>query len=570
MEVKKRYIIMLLTFIFVVFGATVSYGSYSATDKTVTSGEQVSITITSTEALDAYNLDLKDCGELKFNNCSKTDAGAIININNSSIGYMNTSGNTTNLGTYNFTAPTVSKDTEYNVSFLVDKSTLVTAKVTVKAKETASSGNSGNSDTTTTPTTSTKSTEAKLSNFGIKPNEYDFSGFSKNTNKEDWSVEVPNNATEVEVYATPKDKNATVTGTGKVSLKEGNNTVKVTVTAEAGNTKTYTLTIKRRTAAEDATLTAETTSNADLKSLGIKPEEYDFSGFQKDITEYVAEVPSDVDEIEVYAEASNSKAQVNGIGKISLKEGKNEIKVEVIAEDGTTKTYTIEVTRGESNTTTTSKFGLSKLTISGLTLNPNFKVGTYEYTVELNEDLTSLDIEAIATDEKANVEIAGNENLQEGENIITILVSNKDTNETATYQITVNKNLSSQPETMSWLKPSTWGKEEIIKLIIIAVLVLLIISAIILKIKISKEGKQEKDVDLPGADELDKAMAEHQELSEYSGNLGDESNLDEENEIIIEDSKVDTNSNYLEEIAKNNGIEFTEDNNKSKRKGKHF
>ena len=88
----------------------------------------------------------------------------------------------------------------------------------------------------TTPTTEKKSTEARLKDFGIKPKEYDFSGFKSNT-YEYTAKEVPNDVTEVEVYATPKDSNAKVTGTGKVSLKEGENTIKVEETAEEGTTK---------------------------------------------------------------------------------------------------------------------------------------------------------------------------------------------------------------------------------------------------------------------------------------------------------------------------------------------
>ena len=39
------------------------------------------------------------------------------------------------------------------------------------------------------------------------------------------------------------------------------------------------------------------------------------------------------------------------------------------------------------------------------------------------------------------VDVTGNEELKEGENIITILVSDKDGNNVATYQVTVNKSL---------------------------------------------------------------------------------------------------------------------------------
>ena len=456
------------------------------------------------------------------------------------------------------------------------------------------------SQTTQTPTdpgsagTTSKSTEAKLSNFGIKPN--DFSGFKKNTYN--YIHEVPNNVSEITVYAEPV-KGATVTsGTGKVALKEGDNTIKVVVTAEAGNTQTYTLTIKRRTAAEDAEQSGET-SDASLKSLGIKPEEYDFSGFQKDKTEYSVEVPEEVEEIEVYAEATNPKAQINGTGKVQLKNGKNKIIVQVTAEDGTTRTYTLEVTRGGTEATETNDsedgFGLSSLKIKDLILSPDFKTGTYEYTIELTEDLSSLDIEAIATDEDATIEIIGNENLQQGENTITILVRNEETDETATYQIMVNKNVTAEEE-MSWLKPSTWGREEIIKVAIIAVLIILIRIAIILKVKIAKEKKSDEDFDLPGGEELDKALAEHQELEETAefekiempeernkteemteiGNVETSEGVDqiEENEISKGGSDLD-GTNYIEDIArsKNYKLDYQDDNfnnSGSRRKGKHF
>ena len=442
------------------------------------------------------------------------------------------------------------------------------------SEETTNSGSTENTEGTSTPTS--KSTEAKLSNLGINPKEYDFKGFKKDTYS--YTHEVPYSVSEVTVYAEPV-KGATVTsGTGKVALKEGESKkIEVVVKSEAGNTQKYTLTIKRRTEAEEAALSGET-SDASLKSLGIKPEEYDFSGFQKDKTEYSVEVPEDVEEIEVYAEASSSKAQVSGTGKVKLKNGENKLIVQVTAEDGTTRTYTIEVTRGGAEAAATndadSGFGLSSLEINGLTLNPSFETGVYEYTIELVEDLSELNIEAIATDEDATIEIIGNENLQQGENTITILVRNEETDETATYQIIVNKNLTAE-EKMSWLKPSTWGREEIIKVAIIAVLIILIIIAIILKIKIAKEKKDEDSLDLPGREELDKALAEHQELEETAEFETTEipegiTGLEETTELGETEP-----SNYIEDIArsKNYDIDYQDNefnNTSSRRRGKHF
>ena len=419
-----------------------------------------------------------------------------------------------------------------------------TIQITVKEKETSNSGNNTNSGTITT---TKKSSEARLSNFGITPN--DFTGFKRD--KTEYSTTVPNSVKEVTVYATPLDKNAKVEGTGKVTLKEGNNTVSVKVTAEDGKTKTYKLTIKRKTAEEENAENGE----ARLKNLGIKPEEYDFTGFDSEKTEYSVEVPNEVKEVEVYATAMNSNAQINGTGMIELKEGKNELTVEVISANGTKKTYTITVTREESNSKV-EEFGLKKLSINGVSLKPTFKVGTYEYTVELTEDIQTLEIQAEANDENATVEIVGNENLQQGENIITILVQNQETKENATYQIIVNKNIEQEIIAQtSWLKPETWGQEEKIKILIILVLIILIICLVVVKIKMSQPSNNFKNMDLPGAEELDKAIAEHQELSE-------ESEYEKNN---------DTEINYIEDITKNRFGEMNEDvDDKNRKKGRHF
>ena len=106
-------------------------------------------------------------------------------------------------------------------------------------------------------------------------------------------------------------------------------------------------------------------------------------------------------------------------------------------------------------------FGLSKLEIKNQTLSPKFDVETYEYTIGLKEDISKLEINAVANNENATVEIIGNENLQDGENVITILVTNAETEEVATYQIIVNKNTQTEGVAkVNWLQPSTWGTRE--------------------------------------------------------------------------------------------------------------
>lgn len=193
-------------------------------------------------------------------------------------------------------------------------------------------------------------------------------------------------------------------------------------------------------------------------------------------------------------------------------------------------------------------FGLSKLEIKNQTLSPKFDVETYEYTIGLKEDISSLEIEAVANNENATVEIIGNENLKDGENVITILVTNAETEEVATYQIIVNKNV--QKETVAqvnWLQPSTWGTREKIIAGTIGALILIIIVLIIVKIRLAR--KEDDDLDLPGADELDRALTEHQELTE-----------NEEMEAREQEEKSKTDIEKAQEYFEQY----------SKRRGKHF
>ena len=225
---------------------------------------------------------------------------------------------------------------------------------------------------------------------------------------------------------------------------------------------------------------------ATLSNLGIRPN--DFSGFNANKTSYSTEVPNNVESIEIYANKGQSGQTISGTGKKTLKEGANTFNVVVTAEDGKTKkTYIITVNRKEKDNNSTEdsakpSFGLTKLSISGLELQPQFQTDIYEYKIDLKENLDKLDIDAVATQENANIEISGNENLQEGENIITILVKGENEDENVAYQIIVNKVLEQEKETPN--------KEKIIAISgIIALILIIVIIFIVIKVKKSKEGE---------------------------------------------------------------------------------
>lgn len=72
-----------------------------------------------------------------------------------------------------------------------------------------------------------------------------------NNDTANYSVVVPYSASSVTITATPKNSKAKVSGAGAVPLKVGSNTVKVTVTAENGSQRTFTLTIAREANKEE-------------------------------------------------------------------------------------------------------------------------------------------------------------------------------------------------------------------------------------------------------------------------------------------------------------------------------
>lgn len=278
---------------------------------------------------------------------------------------------------------------------------------------------------------------------------------------------------------------------------------------------------------------AEKSSNANLSNLGIKPN--DFTGFKSGTTTYNVTVPNEVDSVEVYATKADSKAKITGTGTKSLQEGENALSVVVTAENGNTKTYTINVTREaakeEENTEeeTEVKKGLSSISINNLELNPEFATDVYEYTVKYIGEETSLDITTVPTDANYKTEILGNEELKEGENIVTILVTDAEGNNIATYQLIVNKELKAEVVENTEEKATN---DDFQKMIVIAggiaVLIIILILIIIIRHKRNKAYAEEfsgvpfsklKDEDEDYENELDeRKRAKKEFLSGFDDN----------------------------------------------------
>ena len=253
-------------------------------------------------------------------------------------------------------------------------------------------------------------------------------------------------------------------------------------TGSSSQSTTSTQNQRTRTTSSNSSAQSKS-SNANLSNLGIRP--HDFTGFSPSKTSYSVTVPQDTESVEVYAQVADNGATVSGTGTVSLDEGENVVNVTVTAEDGTTKTYTINITRGEvaeETTEVSSGEGLSKLVIQQIReMTPEFQTNVYEYTVKYIGENTSLPIEVEPTDETYQVEIVGNENLQEGENLITILVSTSGGENVATYQITVNKSLVDEEALAREQAEKEQRQRMIIGIVVAVVLIIAIVVFIIIR-----------------------------------------------------------------------------------------
>ena len=140
----------------------------------------------------------------------------------------------------------------------------------------------------------------------------------------EYLVSVDSSVNDINVVAMPEDSSAKVTVEGNRNLKEGENVIKINVTAEAGNTLTYIVNVIKVTRIEQL--------NTNLKTLNVKDYEI-YPTFKPNIYNYNIVLNNVIDEIEIKAETENENAIFHISGNNNLKEGDNLVKIIVIAED---------------------------------------------------------------------------------------------------------------------------------------------------------------------------------------------------------------------------------------------
>lgn len=361
-------------------------------------------------------------------------------------------------------------------------------------------------------------------------------------------------------------------------INEVNHTINQTLTTNTEPSKK--ITANNTNTNNTSNTSATKSSNANLSNLGIKP--HDFTGFKYGITSYQVEVPESTETVEVYASAQHTKATVTGTGKKQLEKGENKVGVTVTAEDGTQKTYTIYINRGtkkeEKNDVqeiqdTEEVGGLTDLKIANLGLSPDFETEQYEYVANYIGEETKLQIETTPTKENYLVEVTGNENLQEGENIITILVSDKNGNNIATYQITVNKS-NIDKEAIAKEEKKQKQQDNIIKIVTVSVIVAVILILILLILKHKKkknlaEENSEVSFYQGNSEEEGTKTNYHEEipqaLKEEKNQVRQENEEDNFDDMPKDKVKEQFLNNYTSPVE----LDFEEKYQETKRKGKY-
>lgn len=340
---KKRlgFISLIFIILFIILSKTV-YAKVTSNDPKVSSGGDVSITLSSSEVVYAYKITLEDSGGLTFQSATSSSG----QVNGKVANGASSSGVTT-LATYKFKAPTVSQTSTYsvkfNVSISLDGDTFTnitnTSKVTVNAPAQVSTPAPAKTPTPEQP----KSGDATLKSITVGGKKYTGSALNSTITQT-----VESSVNSISISAEVNNSKAKVTGTGTKSLLAGQtNPYTLTVTAENGTKKTYKVNIIRKAIEntepniiEDTEKEEQPQEKLRLDSLIIKDVQLN-TEFKSDTLEYMANVKN-MKELEIIATANKKDAEIKIEGASELKEGDNYILITAVLGEETVS-YKINV-----------------------------------------------------------------------------------------------------------------------------------------------------------------------------------------------------------------------------------
>lgn len=244
----------------------------------------------------------------------------------------------------NLSSPINGNKTLFTVTFKVKS---VAVGTNIKISYTGVNASDGTKDLPIGTVTYSKSVAAPMStnnnlasltvsNASISP------VFSANTTA--YTASVPFTVSKLNVSAKAADGKATVTVHSPNLVPGGKTNVTVTVKAENGTTKTYTIAVQRE---QDPNYQASGNNNLS----GITVEGFLLSpGFNADTTQYVVWLPYETTGVKIGGTAADNKASVEVVGGDNLAAGQdNPVKVICTAENGDKKEYTVIVKRAAAH-----------------------------------------------------------------------------------------------------------------------------------------------------------------------------------------------------------------------------
>ena len=235
--------------------------------------------------------------------------------------------------------------TLFTVTFKVKSNVATGTAIKVSVTDIIASGGTAD-DNVGTVTYSTKVAAPLSADNGLKSltvgNATISPAFSAGTTS--YTAEVPFEVSKLDVQAVANDGKATVSVNNPNLTPNGTTNVTITVKAENGSTKTYTIAVKR---AQDPNYVPS--DNNDLSEITV--DGFLLSpGFSAENTQYVIWLPYETQSVTVDGTAADSLASVRVEGGSDLKAGQdNEIKVICTAEDGTEKVYTVIAKRAAAH-----------------------------------------------------------------------------------------------------------------------------------------------------------------------------------------------------------------------------
>ena len=252
-----------------------------------------------------------------------------------------------------------------------------------------------------------------------------------------YSVKLTPEEDTITIDAKLDDQSATMKGTGTFDVPAGKTTFPITVRAENGNIRIYTVTVEREKSSNPYPL--------DISIKGLVPALCNVNssychltpGFNPDTNSYSIKVPSKLDSVDFVVTKANKYQTVIGDGTVKLEKGVNTFTIEVVSEDGqNVSTYTYSIERdmtGDAN--------ISKLEVLDPATNIQFNPDTVEYTFSVPNGYTSVGLKIELQDPDSTYKVVGNENFVVGLNLVNIEVTAQN-GEKKTYTLKVYREQS--------------------------------------------------------------------------------------------------------------------------------